>query len=120
MPCPRARPPRGRRAAGALGVGAEGAAPGHPVPLAPRGDARPHRDDGAGALHARDERERVRVETGPVVDVDEVEAGGLDADHDLAGAGRGVGDVGETQDFGAAEAVHSNGLHGNTSRAEPV
>ena len=76
----RARSPRrrGRRARSAVTPGAHG---GH--------DAR--------ALHARDERQRVRVEAGAVVDVDEVDAGRLHADHDLPGTGRRVGHVGETQ-----------------------
>ena len=114
----------GHRAVGreehVLGVGAEHVRPRDPVSLAEEGHARPHGGHDARALHARDERQRVRVEAGAVVDVDEVDAGRLHPDHDLPGSGRRDGHVGETQHVGPAKALDSNRLHGNTPALEPV
>jgi hypothetical protein len=46
-----------------------------------------------------------------MVDVDEIEADGLELHEEFAGAGHGIGDVLEAKDFGAAVLTNANGFH---------
>jgi len=58
-------------------------------------DARTHRLDHARRLHAQRQRQRVRVQAGALVDVDEVQADGVVADAHLARAGVADGQIDE-------------------------
>lgn len=51
-----------------------------------------------------------------------VDRDGVDLDHDLAGAGDGVGDVLEAQDLGPANLMDDDGLHrrGNRGTGAPT
>ncbi len=46
------------------------------------------------------------------VDVDEVDAGGFDADEGLAGAGGGRGEIAESEGVGGSGGEDLDGLHG--------
>ena len=72
--------------------------------------------DHAGALHAQGEGRVERIQAAALVDVDEVDADGLHADHGL-GDGRGrVVDGFVGQGVGSARLVDANGLHVNPLR----
>jgi hypothetical protein len=73
-------------------------------------DALAHRFDDAGAFHAQLQRHRQLVQAGALVDVDEVQADGLVADADLAGAGLADLDVDDLHLLGAAMLVGSGRL----------
>jgi len=78
-----------------------------------------HIDDEAGDVAAEDRGEGdgeagVRG-AGAHLPVDGVDAGGVHADEDLAGAGRGVGQVFDLQDGRTAVLVQDDGFHGSTS-----
>jgi hypothetical protein len=70
-----------------LGIAADRSGISDPVARLHIGDVRSDRFDQAGALHARGERQLLRVEPGAVIDVDEVEPGGFLLEPDLARAG---------------------------------
>ena len=74
------------------GVGAGDAAPGDAVSGVELGDVRGYGDDGAGGFLAQDVGESCGVAAFAEVGVDEVNAGGFDADEGLARAGGGVGE----------------------------
>ena len=67
------------------------------------GHAGADRLDHAGALHAQRQRQRIGVQAGALVDVDEVDADGMVADAHLAGAGLADLQLDELHRFGAAE-----------------
>jgi hypothetical protein len=65
-------------------------------------DTLAHRFHHAGAFHAQRQRQRVLVQAGALVDVDEVQPAGVVADADLARAGLAHGHVDQLQLLGAA------------------
>jgi hypothetical protein len=69
-----------------------------------------HRFDDTGAFHAQAQRQRVLVQAGALVDVDEVQADGVVADADLARAGLAHGQVDELHLLGAAVLADLDGL----------
>jgi hypothetical protein len=69
-----------------------------------------HRVDDAGSLGARRERQGLRVETGAVIDVDEIEADGFLAKLDLARAGLPDVDFFPLEDIGTADFMDSDGV----------
>jgi len=68
-------------------------------------------DDIIARLAAQDDWHRHLVQAGPVIDVDEVDPRGLDADERLARPGRGVRNLLVAQRLVAAGRVDANGLH---------
>ena len=75
-----------------------------------------HRLDDAGAFHAQGQRHGQCVQTGALVDVDEVQTDGFVADADLAWAGLAHGDFDQFHFFGAAVAGDLYGQgHGEIS-----
>ncbi len=99
----------------ALGVGSDDAGPRHPIAHLHVGHARAHRGDGAGAFHARRERQGRLVGAGAEVDVDVVHAAGLELHLGLTGCGRGRRDLLQLHGLGAARCVDANRLHGRSS-----
>jgi hypothetical protein len=71
-------------------------------------DALAHRLDHARGFHAQLQRHLERIEPAALVGVDEVQAHGLVADADLAGAGVADFHVDDLQFFGAAMAVDTD------------
>ncbi len=72
-----------------------------------------HRLDHARGFHAELQRHRERIEPAALVGVDEVEADGLVADADLAGAGLADLDVDDLEFLGTAGRIDANGFaHG--------
>ena len=67
--------------------------------------------DNAGALHARREGQRHFVETGPVIDVDEVDAGCFDLYEDVFLAGLRSRRFVNAELFGTAGLVNAYGFH---------
>ena len=66
---------------------------------------------GARGFTARDQRQRGFVDAFAEVDLDEVDADGLNAQQDLARSRLGDGQVGELKNFGSASRVELNGFH---------
>ena len=85
-----------------LRVSPGNAAPGNAVANFDAANVRPNANDDARRLLAGDERQRRRVAALAQVDVDEVDAAGLDLDERFAGAGRGGGQLAELKHFGPA------------------
>jgi hypothetical protein len=71
-------------------------------------DARPDALDDPGAFDPGRERQRLRIEAGAVIDVDEVEPDRVLAESDLAGAGLADLDRLPLQDLGAARLMDSD------------
>ena len=63
-----------------------------------------------GRFHAQRQRKLALVQAGAVVDIDGVEAAGMVADADLAGAGSAHGDIDGLQDLGSAELLDLDGM----------
>ena len=78
---------------GELGVGAGDGAPRYSVAGLDRRDVSAERDNGACGLLAESVGEMGGVAAFAEVGVDEVDAGGFDADEDFAGTGRGSGKI---------------------------
>jgi hypothetical protein len=97
---------------GELGVGAGDEAPGYAVAGFEGGDVGCDGDDGAGGLLAEGVGEFCGVAALAEVGVDEVDAGGFDADEGFAWAGGWRGEVGEGEDVGGAGGVDLDGVHG--------
>ena len=105
---------RARRHDDAAGEAAEAHRGQHPVADGHPADVGAHGDDVPGHLAARHEGERGLhlVLPGDEESVDEVHAGRLDGDRDLARAGFGVGPFLHPQHGGRAELVADGGAHG--------
>ena len=98
----------------ALGVRARRRRPGDAVAGSQPESVRTHGLDAAGAFQPRDEGKRPRVQTRPEVDVDEVDAGGSDANPRLARAGRSGVAIDERQRLGTAGLFDDDRFrHGN-------
>ena len=68
--------------------------------------------DHAGRFLAERERQSAAVSAGALVDVDEIQAAGLQAHAGLARAGLGQRKIVKGKDFRAAELVDADGVHG--------
>ena len=105
-----------RRHRGELGVGAGNARVGDLVPDPHLGHVRRDGRDGAAGLEAERQRERELVLAGALVDVDVVDPRRVDLDDRLAGLGRGLGNIFEAQDFGAAGRGDADRFHAGILR----
>ena len=93
------------------GVGAKIVVIGDAVAWVEIGDARPDRDDFAGRFIAGDERQPRRlVQTGAVIDVDEIQADSVLADTDFARSRRRQIDSFVDQGFRTSHLVHAHSL----------
>jgi hypothetical protein len=97
---------------GELGVGAGNAAPGDVITGLEGHDVRGDGDDGAGGFLAEGVRKIGGIAAFAEVGVDEVDAGGFDADESFAGAGGWGGKVAESEDVGGTGGEDLDGLHG--------
>jgi len=73
---------------GVFGVGTARHSMGYPVARGEAGHLRAHRLNRSGGFHSRGEGHLGRVQPGPVIGVDEIDAGGGDLDQHFAGTGR--------------------------------
>ena len=96
---------------GELGVGADGGGEGDAVAFLEALDIRAEGGDGAGGLLAEGVGELGGVAAFADVGVDEVDAGGFDADEGLAGAGVGSGRVERVRTSGPPVFEDLDGLH---------
>ncbi len=94
-----------------LGVGAGDAAPCDAITCFDDGDVGAEGDDGACGLLTQDVGEVSGIAAFAEVRVDEIDAGGFDADEGFAGTGFGCWDVAEGEDFWASGGEDLNGLH---------
>jgi PDZ domain-containing protein len=94
-----------------LRVAAGDTGDGDPIAGGEPGDRRAHLGDGPGGLGAGDERRHGRIETGAVVDVDEVHPGGGNPDEHLVRLRPGIGYLAGHQCLGSAVGSHSDGSH---------
>ena len=95
---------------------------GHALARLDRGDALPHRLDGAGKFRRRRERQ-LRLGLVPARDdqrVEEVERRRFDADDHLAGSGNRVGQVVNFEVVRSAEAGAYESLHGDPAIGEAI
>ena len=95
-----------------MGVRAGDEAPGYAVAGFEGGDVGGDGDDGAGGFLAEGVGEFGRVAAFAEVGVDEVDAGGFDADESFAGARSWGGKIAESEDVGGAGGEDLDGLHG--------
>ena len=96
-----------------LGVSANRAGVSDAVAKAEVGDARANALDHTRALNSRSERQRLRIEAGAMIDVDEVEARRLLTQLDLTGAGLADLDLLPFEDLRPSGLMDSNGVrHG--------
>ena len=96
---------------GELGVGAGDDAPGDAIAGLEGGDVGSDGDDDACGLLAEGVGEFGGVAAFAEVGVDEVDAGGFDADEGFAGAGGWSGEIAEGEDVGGAGGEDLDGLH---------
>ena len=97
---------------GELRVGSGDETPGYAVAWFDGGDVGGDSDDDAGGFLAEGVGEFGGVAAFAEVGVDEVDAGGFDADEGFAGAGGWGGEVAEGEDVGGAGGEDLYGLHG--------
>ena len=97
-----------------VGIGANRSrGKGDPIARAETLNALPGGDDLASALHTQSGGEFERIEAGPVVGVDIVDADGDLPDQDLPGARRRVRKLDEVQDIRTAGGGEADGVHGS-------
>jgi hypothetical protein len=82
-----------------------------------RRDACPNGHHRAGTLATRRERERLRVETNPLIDLDEIHAHRFYPNEGFARPDRGIGDLLDAEDIRAAGRVYTNRFHSVSPRA---
>ncbi len=100
---------------GLFGIAARDPRPGHAIPDLERRDLGAQRTHGAGALHTRRERERLRIQAAAVVTVDEIDARGFHRDDDFAQCRDRIGHDFGDQGVRAAGTMDAHGLHGRGS-----
>jgi hypothetical protein len=103
-----------------LRVGAGDPRPGDAASRSKDGNLLPDVDHDPGALQSGGEGQRVRVEAGSVVHVDEVQPRRLHPHQELARARGGLVQLGQLQDLGTTVTVHADGSHGNLLPSLPV
>jgi hypothetical protein len=96
---------------GQLRVGSGDGAPGDAVASFDGGDLIADGDDGSGGLLTGDEGQFGGVAAFTEVDVDEVDARGLETDERFSGTWGWGGKIAEGKDFGTAGGQNLNGLH---------
>ena len=69
------------------------------------------RFDGAGAFHAQHRGQRNLVQSGALIGIDKIHAGGGELHQHLAGRGLGLGKIGVAQGAGVAGLFDENGFH---------
>ncbi len=99
------------RSDGKLSVGAGDAAPGDVIAGLEGSDIGRDGDDGACSLLPEGVREMGGVAAFAEVGVDEVDAGGFDANEGFAGAGSWSGEIAEGEDVGGTGGEDLDGLH---------
>src|SRR5262249_53581824 len=95
-----------------LGVGAERAFVADAISDREVGDTLPESDHGAGGFGAWNEWQRHVVHAAAPIHIDEIDAGGSDANEQLAGTGDRVRDVLVAKNVWASGLVYTDGLHG--------
>jgi hypothetical protein len=101
-------------------VGACYAAIGHTIPHLDFGDIRPYGLHHASALLTQREGQRILIHAAANVDVDEVDADGLDLHQGLARFGRWRGHIFIAQGINSTRGMHSNRLHRSSSLTSPL
>ena len=95
-----------------FGIGAGACGPGHPITGPKSSHSGPDLAHGPGTLHTQDVGQLHGVQSIALVDIDEVDAGGLDLDDRMSGGGFRNGQLGQGHDLGSAVFLYLYRFHG--------